>query len=326
MPPTHDHSHDHGHEAHHHHDHGGHDHGAEGHSHAPRVTMGNEHRVLWALSITAIFMVVEIAGGILSGSLALIADAGHMLTDVGALGLSWVAFRLARRPADSARSYGYARAETLAAFVNGLAMIALSIWIVVEAVNRLRAPESVLGPTMMAVAIAGLIANLVSFRLLNGGGGGLNMRGASLHVLGDMLGSVAAIAAAGVIIFTGWMPIDPLLSVLVALLVLKSAWDLTRDSVHILMEGAPSSIDPRAIEADLMAEVPGVSGIHHVHSWSLTSERAMVTLHATIAEGRDSETVLHAIQNRLKSRFGVDHATVQIEHSLCPDHASEPNW
>lgn len=329
MPRPHEEDHHDGHKHDDEHDHHGHDHahhghdhkGGHGHSHAPTVTMGNERRVLLAFAITTVFMVVEAVGGYLSGSLALIADAGHMLTDAGALGLSWIAFRMARRPPDDARSYGYARAETLAAFVNGLAMIGLSLWIVVEAVNRLRSPETVIGSTMMVVAIAGLIANIVSFRLLNGGGKSLNMRGASLHVLGDMLGSIAAIAAAGAIMLTGWTPIDPILSVLVALLVLRSAWTLTKDSVHILMEGAPSDFDAASIASDLATEVPGVTGIHHIHSWSLTSEKTIVTLHATISPEFSAPEVLHGIQNRLRSQFGIEHATVQIEHAGCPDDA-----
>ncbi len=303
--------------AHHHghdHDHGGHER-AHGHEHGP----GNERRVLIALWLTGGFMLVEAAGGILSGSLALIADAGHMLTDTGALALAWIAVRLAKRPADDARSYGWHRAEILAAFLNGVVMIALSAWIVVEAGLRLSHPATVLGGPMLVVATGGLVINIVSFLMLHGAGGGLNLKGAALHVLGDLLGSVAAIAAAIVILYTGFMPIDPLLSVLVALLILRSAWKVTRDSAHILMEGTPHGLDPDTIADDLVKTVDGVADIHHVHAWSLTPGQSLVTLHAHLSDGADSHAALSAIKARLGTHFGIGHATVQIEQGACAD-------
>ncbi|MDO8839809.1 MAG: cation diffusion facilitator family transporter [Parvibaculum sp.] len=285
------------------------------HSHA------NERRVFFAMWLTGTFMIVEFAGGILSGSLALIADAGHMLTDTGALMLAWLATRLARKPADIARSYGYGRAETLAAFTNGIVMLVLVGWILFEAATRIMEPRDILAGPMLAVAIAGLAVNIVALKLLHGGDGNLNMRGAALHVMGDLLGSVAAIAAAIVILTTGFMAIDPILSVLVALLILRSAASIIREAAHVLMEGSPEGADGVGIAGDLMAEVPGLADVHHVHAWSLASDRKVATLHARLAPDTDPGVALAAIKARLASRFGIGHATVQIEAADCPDDA-----
>lgn len=281
---------------------------------------GRERRVFAAMLLVAAFMVVELIGGILSGSLALIADAGHMATDATSLLLAWMAFRLARRPADRARSYGFHRAEILAAFVNGLAMIALVAWIAWEAIHRLMQPVEVMSGMMLAVATAGLVVNIIAFRLVHSGAEhNLNLRGAAVHVLGDMLGSVAAIAAAVVILFTGWTPIDPILSLLVGLLVLRSAWFITRESAHVLMEGAPATLDPETVSADLRAHVDGVEDIHHVHVWLLTQERPVMTLHARVAARADSDAVLRALKARLLDAFSVQHATIQIERGPCSE-------
>jgi len=200
----------------------------------------NIKRVQIALALTGTFMLVEVAGGILSGSLALLADAGHMLTDTMALALSAIAFRVSSRPADEKRSYGYQRFQILAAFVNGLSLLVIVGWILFEAVQRILSPSMVMGQTMLIVAAAGLVINIIVFFVLHGGDQeNLNMRGAALHVLGDLLGSVAAITAALVILYTGWMPIDPILSIGVALLIFRSAWHLVKRSGHILLEGAP---------------------------------------------------------------------------------------
>jgi len=297
-------------------DHHDHHHGHSHHHHGET----SEARVAFAMWITGGFMLVEACGGWWSGSLALIADAGHMLTDTGALALAWIAVRFARRPADGQRSYGYERAEILAAFLNGAAMIALSVWIVVEAIMRISHPTEVLATPMLWVAAGGLLVNVVSFMALYGAGQSLNTRGAALHVLGDMLGSIAAIAAAIIILQTGWMPIDPILSVLVATLILRSAWNITRDAAHILMEGTPTGLSNAAISQDLIAHVDGVCDIHHVHTWSLGSMRKVATLHAQLTPGTNAETALAAIKSRLTAQFGIDHATVQIEPGTCPDH------
>jgi len=294
----------------------GHDHGD--HSHVPEVSQDNERRIFIAMLLTAGFMAAEIVGGILSGSLALIADAGHMATDTAALALAWFAFRLSRRPADPSRSYGFHRGEVLAAFVNGIAMIALAIWIVVEAVQRLYSPVEILGGVMLWIATGGLLVNLFAFWLLRSGSrDNLNVRGAAVHVAGDLLGSIAAIAAAGVILWTGWTPIDPLLSVAVALLVLRSAWFITRQSAHILMEGAPRHLQAADIKSDLIDHIEGLEDVHHVHIWSLTQERPLVTLHARVHSDADADELLQAVNRRLFEQFHVDHATIQIEKSAC---------
>jgi cobalt-zinc-cadmium efflux system protein len=301
-------------QSHRHHD----DQNHTGHSHAPSISRDNERRIFIAMWLTGGFMVAEVIGGLLSGSLALIADAGHMATDTAALGLAWLAFRLSKRPADASRSYGFHRGEVLAAFVNGIAMLALVLWIVVEAVQRLYAPVEILGGIMLWIAVGGLLVNCVAFWLLHTGSKeNLNIQGAAVHVAGDLLGSVAAIVAAAVILSTGWTPIDPLLSLAVALLVLRSAWFITRKSAHILMEGAPPGLQPAVIRADLIDHVSGLADVHHVHTWSLTQERPLVTLHALAQEDADPDEILKEVNQRLLERFNVTHATVQIEKTTC---------
>jgi cobalt-zinc-cadmium efflux system protein len=304
--------------------HGSHSH-APGQAHTSRHDT-NERRMGLAALITGLFMFVEIAGGIISGSLALLADAGHMLTDLGSLSLAWFGFRLARRPADWKRTYGFDRFQVLIAFANGLALFAIAAWIVLEAVERLGQPQPVAGGIMMVVGAAGLAVNIIAFGLLHGADReNLNVKSAAIHVLGDLLGSVAALAAGAVIYLTGWTPIDPLLSILVAVIVLRSGWKVVEASGHILLEGAPHELDTRHIEPDLVANVPGVVSVHHVHVWSITQERQMVTLHACVDEGLEGDRMVKAIKERLHTRFGLDHATVEIEHGVCADAAAEAN-
>jgi cobalt-zinc-cadmium efflux system protein len=280
----------------------------------------DERRIAWAFVIIAVFMVVEVAGGVISGSLALLADAGHMVSDAAALGFSWMALRVGRRSATARLSYGFKRFEILAAFVNGLALFAIAALIIFEAAERFSTPVPVVGTTMMVVAVLGLVANIAAFLVLNGGNReNLNMRGALLHVLGDMLGSAAAIVAAGVIMLTGWTPIDPLLSVLVAVIVLKSAWYLVRDSGHILLEGTPAGMDLDEIKADLEANVPEVRNAHHIHAWSITAEQHLLTLHIHPQDGMASRQVVAAVKRRLGERFGIGHVTVQVEEDECID-------
>jgi cobalt-zinc-cadmium efflux system protein len=292
----------------------GHDHD---HDHADEGS-DNERRVLWAMLLTGGFMLAEVAGGIAAGSLALLADAGHMLTDCASLALAWLAFRIGRRPQDARRTYGYHRLQVLAAFVNGLSLIAIVLWIAIEAVRRLFAPVEVLSGLMLVVAVLGLVVNLAAFWLLQGGDpANLNIRGAALHVMGDLLGSIAAIVAALVITWTGWLPIDPLLSVLVALLILRTAWLLVRRSAHILLEGSPDWLDVVELRRSLAAAVPQVEDVHHVHAWMLTSERPLLTMHARVRAGADHDQVLRAIQQALLRDHGIDHATIQIEPAGC---------
>ena len=302
----------------------GHDHGhSHGHHHGHAHGSSNERRLTWALILIGVFMLVEVAGGIMAHSLALIADAGHMLTDSASLVLALFALRVGKQPADQVYSYGRQRYEVLAAFVNGLVLLALSLWILVESARRLFAPQTVQGPVMLVVAGLGLLANVAAFLVLREGGDNINMRSALLHVLSDLLASAAAMVAAGVIIYTGWMPIDPLLSALVSVMILRGGWRITRESAHILLEGTPPGIEVEEVSADVIAQVPGVSDVHHLHVWSLTDARPMMTLHAVIAEDTNQDTVLAAIQKRLSERFGVVHATVQIERGECVAHVDD---
>ena len=291
-----------------------------GHDHDHGTANLNERRLLWACLLTAGTMVAEAIGGIVSGSLALLADAGHMLTDSAALALAWLAVRFAKRPADWKRTYGFDRFEVLAAFTNGLALFFIAIAISYEAIVRLFEPVAVLGGTMLVVAGAGLVVNIVTLLILRQGGrGNLNVRAALLHVISDLLGSVAAIVAAIVILWTGWTPIDPLLSILITLLILRSAWLITKDAAHILLEGAPGDLDIREVQKDLETAIPDVESVHHVHAWSLTEDRRLMTLHARVSEAAPPEKVAAAIKARLKQCYGVVHATVEIEHRDCAD-------
>ncbi len=301
------------------HDHGGHDHA--GHSHAGHAHgSSDKKRVLIAACLTGGFMFAEAAGGLLTGSLALLADAGHMLTDSVSLMLAWYAFHLAGRAATSRMTYGFHRVKTLVAYTNGIAVFAIGIWIVVEAFHRLHDPSPVLGGPMMVIAIIGLGVNIAAFLVLHGGDReSLNMRGAILHVLGDLLGSVAALAAALVIITTGWVLIDPLLSALVAVLLFRSAWALTRESGHLLLEGVPASLDRDDIARDIEDHVKGVTEVHHMHVWSMDGSKNMATLHACLSEGTDSEHAVKAIKRRLAKQHGIEHATVEPEFGACAD-------
>jgi cobalt-zinc-cadmium efflux system protein len=308
----HSHAHDHDHPTH---DHSGHSHG---HSHA-----ANERSVGVAALLTGGFMVAEVVGGILAGSLALLADAGHMLTDFASLALAWIGFRLTRQPADWRRTYGFDRFAVLVAFVNGIALFAIAAWIIVEAVQRLNAPVTVLGGPMLWIAVVGLAVNVLAFLVLRTGDkDNLNIRAAVLHVIGDLLGSVAAVIAALVILATGWMPIDPLLSMVVALIILRSAWRVVADSGHILLEASPPGVDSRTLRDHLRSTLPFVLDIHHVHAWSISQERPMVTLHASIAASTDSAVAVREIKRQLAQHFRITHATIEIEYDACGDEPS----
>jgi cobalt-zinc-cadmium efflux system protein len=299
------------------HDTQAHDHGSHGHSHGHEV---NERSVGLAALLTGGFMVAEIVGGIFAGSLALLADAGHMLTDFASLALAWLGFRLTRQPADWRRTYGFDRFAVLVAFVNGIALFAIAVWIVVEAVQRLSAPVPVLGAPMLWIAAAGLAINVLSFFILRSGDrDNLNIRAAVLHVIGDLLGSVAAVSAALVILATGWTPIDPLLSIVVALIIVRSAWRVVADSGHILLEGSPPGVDSRTMRDHLRSTLPFVLDIHHVHAWSISQERPMVTLHASVATNTDSAVAVREIKRQLALHFRITHATIEIEYDACGD-------
>ena len=282
----------------------------------------NQRRVMIALVLTGTFMVVEVVGGILSGSLALLADPGHMLTDTMALGLAAMAFHVSQRPPDGKLTYGYQRFQILAAFVNGLSLLAIVGWILFEAARRFVTPREILAETMLVIAVAGLIVNLISFIVLHTGDKeNLNIRGAALHVAGDLLGSVAAIVAAVVILYTGWTLIDPLLSIAVAGLILRSAWALVKRSAHVLLEGAPEWLDVDSMQQRIVQKVDAVEGIHHVHIWGLTPQQLMLTMHVTLNGPVDSQSdVVRKIKEILQEDYGVGHSTIEVELDGCADH------
>ncbi|WP_076408920.1 cation diffusion facilitator family transporter [Shewanella sp. UCD-KL12] len=286
-----------------------HDHSAPGHSHGS----GNQKAVGIAAVLTGTFMIAEVVGGIVSGSLALIADAGHMLTDFVALSLAWFAFHLAKRPASWQATYGFDRFSVLAALVNGLSLFLIAAWICFEAYKRISEPVEVLGGTMLLVAVGGLIVNILAFWILaRGEKDNLNIKAALLHVAGDLLGSVGAIIASIVIIYTGWTPIDPILSVFVAIIILRSAWHVVKESGHILLEGAPRGFDRRQLIEALETEIIEVVKVKHVHAWSITQERPMATLEVDVSEGADISQVKLAVKTLLKERFAIAHSTVEI--------------
>jgi cobalt-zinc-cadmium efflux system protein len=311
------------------HDHVGgsrsHSHDHDHHSHAPDASAGNRRRVLVAAILTAGFMLAEAVGGLLTGSLALLADAGHMLTDAVALILAYIAYRMSGRPGTRQMTYGFDRLKILVAYTNGLTVIVIAVWIAAEAAQRLADPPPILAGPMLWIAALGLLVNVAVFLVLHGGDReSLNMRGAILHVLGDLLGSAAAILAALIILATGWTPADPLLSVFVALLILRSAWALVRESGVVLLEGVPGHIDRTRVADDIAAHVTGVADVHHMHVWSLDGRQAIATLHARIEPGRDAAAAVAAIKARLEKAHGIGHATVEIETGpACPDDSVE---
>lgn len=309
-----------------HHDHGhahdvddghGHAHGP-GHDHHHHHRDGGAGRLKLALAITATIMVVEFVGGLWTHSLALLADAGHMLADTGSLLLAVLALAQVSRPADAAHSYGHGRFPVLAAFTNGLLLLAVSAWITIEAVQRLLNPEPVQGLTLAGVALVGLVANLLAFLLLHGGHEhDLNRRGAVAHVLSDLLGSLAALAAGLIIWQTGWYRADPLLSLFAALLIVRTGIRVTRESAHVLLEGAPPGLNLAAVAAELPRAVAGVGSVHHVHAWSMTPGDNLMTLHAVLAPGADADQTLGRIRDWLRHTHRIGHVTVQIETQRC---------
>ena len=276
----------------------------------------NEHRsqtaLAIALALTLGFAFVEVAAGFIANSLALISDAGHMVTDAASLGLALLAQRIAKRRPSARYSFGYGRAEALAAFVNGLAMLAVVAWIFVEAVQRFADPKPVQGNTVLLVAGIGLAINLVVAWTLSRDQGSMNTRAALVHVMGDLLGSVAALAAGGVIMWTGWMQIDPLLSVLVSLLILKSTVSLLRESYHHLMEGVPDGADYLQIGADLAA-MEGVVSVHDLHVWDMSPGHPALIGHLEIRDLQEWPRILHNVKAMLLARHGIDHITLQAE-------------
>ncbi len=261
------------------------------------------------LTLTAGFAVIEAAGGWYAGSLALLSDAGHMITDAGALAIALFAQHVAQRPPSQRASYGYARAEVLAAFTNALVMLAVIAGIAIEAVRRLLTPSPVAGNTVMLVAGVGLLINMVGAWMLSRGHS-LNSRAALLHVFGDMLGSIAAIIAGAVVAWTGWLPIDPILSLFISLLILRSTWGLLQVSAHVLMEGVPSHLSYEEIGATL-TRIDGVSAVHDLHIWQMSSARTALSAHLLIRDPSRWPATLALAQHLLAERFSIDHVTLQ---------------
>jgi cobalt-zinc-cadmium efflux system protein len=302
-------------------------HAGHAHGHKPAAGATIDRSFLFALVITGGFAVVEAVGGWFAHSLALISDAGHMATDAGALLIGLIAVRLARRPASASKSYGYGRAEVIGAFVNALTMLAVVIWIIVEAVTRILKPEAVAGPWVMGIAAIGLGVNLVVLFVLSHGHGNLNSRAAVLHVLGDLMGSVAAIIAGAVVTFTGWTLIDPLLSMAVALLILRSTWQLLMESANVLMEAVPAGVDYHEVETCLLA-IPAVSAVHDLHVWQMGSEGRALSAHLLIAGHELWPAVLEQARKCLRDQFDIGHVTLQpvwpqLSHSPALHHGHD---
>lgn len=273
-----------------------------------------------AALFTGTFMVAEAMGGYLAGSLALLADAGHMLTDTAALVMAFGASRLAGKPADARRSYGYERLRVLAALVNSLALLALVVWLATEAVQRLMDPQPVNARLMLVIALIGAAVNIgVALLLREGHDKDLNLGAAYLHVLSDLGGSVAAALAAIMILSTGWTRADPLLSLLIGALIARVAIRLLRRSAHILLEGAPEGLEPDKLARELNAAVREVEDVHHVHAWSLDSREVLVTLHARVGPAQNEDGALAALKRVLAMRWGITHSTIQIERGVCHD-------
>jgi cobalt-zinc-cadmium efflux system protein len=284
-------------------------------AHAHRETAAARSRgaLVAALALTGGYMVIEIAGALVTGSLALFADAAHMLTDVGGLGLALFAIWVAARPPTPAKTYGYYRAEILAAVVNALVLLVVAAAIVVEAWERVLEPRAVLGGPMLAIGGLGLLVNLVAAWFLHrDASASLNVRAAYLEVLSDALSSLAVLLAAGIVLGTGWTLVDPLASAAIALFIVPRTWGLLRQAVNVLLEGVPAHLDLSAIET-AMIEVPGVRRVHDLHVWTLTSGREAMSAHVVVQDVRESERLLDALHAVLHARFGIDHTTIQLE-------------
>ncbi len=289
-----------------------HQHGAR-HSHSHGRAARSRRRLSMVLVLTAVYMLAEAVGGWMTGSLALLADAGHMLTDVAALALALIAVWFGSRPATSSKTFGYYRLEILAALINGVALILISLLIFYEAYQRWAAPPAVRSGLMMLVATGGLIINLVCAWLLHGDHkDDLNMRGARLHIIGDALGSVGAILAGGLMWLYGWYAADPLFSCLISLLIIWSSWHLIRESTNVLLEGTPAHINLAAVE-DVILQTDGVEDVHDLHVWTITSGREALSAHVIHAETISQADILKELRTKLSDRFGVDHLTIQLE-------------
>ena len=288
-----------------------------GHRHRPGEGAHGDRRALAAaLALVVALLAVELVAGLVAGSLALLADAAHLLTDAGALALALFAARMAARPATPARSFGYRRAEILAALANGVALVALAIWIVVEAYGRLREPPEIAAGWVLAVGALGLAVNGVAAAILaRGTRHSLNRAAALRHVLADALGSVGVIVAGAIVLATGWREADPLVSIVIAVLVVVSSWTILRDSVSILLEGAPRGIDAHEV-GRTMAAAEGVQEVHDLHIWTITSGFPSLSAHVLVAPAADCHGIRLQLEHLLAERFGLTHTTLQVEHAV----------
>ncbi len=306
--------HDHGHDGH---DHHGHDHAlAEGSRQAPA---GGKRDLLIALSITVLMMVAEVIGGLLSNSLALLSDAGHMLTDNLALLLSFFAMKFATLPATERKTWGFYRLEILAALLNGIVLVLLSLYIMYEAYLRMLHPQPVQGTLMLVIAVIGLVANIVgAFVLIRHRDTNLNIRGAFLHIVGDALSSVGVIIGGIIILYTGWYLIDPILSMMISLVIIYGSWALVKESVNILLEAVPGHIDIDTIAAE-MAKIRGVREAYHIHAWTITSGVYAMSAHVLIDDQpvSGSRNIIDEIKEMLSEKFNVLHSTIQLECDKC---------
>lgn len=293
---------------------------AHGHNHN-HAHNANKKSLFISFILIATFMIVEVIGGIMTNSLALLSDAGHMLSDAVALGLSLAAFKFGEKAASSDKTYGYKRFEILAAFLNGLTLVGISVFIFYEAIGRFFDPPQVIGAGMMTISVIGLLVNiLVAWILMKGDTSeNLNMRSAFLHVLGDLLGSVGAIIAALLIIFLGWNIADPIASVIVAALILVSGWRVLKDAIHILMEGKPANVDTEEIKT-FFQQQDGVKEVHDLHVWAITSDFNALTAHLTVCEDADRDKILADIEHYLQENFSLEHSTIQLEGNHAHHH------
>lgn len=293
----------------------GHDHSEHGHSHGPDAWRETDRKALLiAAGLTAGFMIAEVAGGLLTGSLALLADAGHMLSDSFSLFLALGAVALAARPVTARRTFGFKRAEILAALVNGVLLVVVSVWIIIEAINRIGDPPDVLGGWMLVIAMAGLAVNLIAARVLySSAGESLNVKAALRHVLADVAGSVGVIIAAVIILTTGWELADPIVSIVISVLIAASAWSILRDSVDVLLEAAPPGMDTEEI-GYAMASVDGVDQVHDLHIWQITSGLPMLSAHVLVGAAADCHGIRSELEELLRQKYEIGHTTLQVEH------------
>ncbi len=298
----------------------GHDHSHTGHSHEGHSHGGHSHgagkrALAFVFALTTAFLAVEVVGGLLTGSLALLADAAHMASDAVSLGLALFAVWLAERPATPRRSFGYKRAEILAALANGVTLVVVSVWIFVEAFARLQDPTPILGGWMMAVAVVGLAINVTgAYVLSHSGGESLNVEGALRHVMADLFGSVGVIVAAGVILLTGWRYADPIISVVIGVLILGSSWKLLRESTNILLESTPKDVDAEKVGRK-MASIPGVQEVHDLHIWTITSGFPALAAHVLVGASENCHDRRRDIEAVLARDFGIEHTTLQVDHA-----------